>query len=97
MFFACFELLLPHFVLFTRWFTLDSVSPIRLFFTILTHITPIYPITEGTYGVVYKANDLRTSNTVALKYIRLEIDDKSMFPRIQFISALNQSNGSESK
>lgn len=34
-------------------------------------------IGEGTYGVVYRANDLYTDTVVALKYIRLEIDDHS--------------------
>ncbi|OQR88222.1 cell division protein kinase 2 [Achlya hypogyna] len=35
-------------------------------------------IGEGTYGVVYKAMDLNTSSTVALKKIRLESEDEGV-------------------
>ncbi|KAJ1722094.1 Cyclin-dependent kinase catalytic subunit [Coemansia erecta] len=33
---------------------------------------------EGTYGVVYKARDLKTNNIVAMKKIRLEGDDEGV-------------------
>eukprot|EP00937_MAST-01D_sp_MAST-1D-sp2_P004337 g4337.t1 len=33
---------------------------------------------EGTYGVVYKAEDLQTGNIVALKRIRLEVEDEGV-------------------
>ncbi|KAJ1795995.1 Cyclin-dependent kinase catalytic subunit [Coemansia sp. RSA 2399] len=33
---------------------------------------------EGTYGIVYKALDLRTGATVAMKKIRLEVDDEGV-------------------
>jgi serine/threonine protein kinase len=35
-------------------------------------------IGEGTYGVVYKAKDLKTGNMVALKRIRLEVEDEGI-------------------
>ncbi|KAJ1770042.1 Cyclin-dependent kinase catalytic subunit, partial [Coemansia sp. RSA 1843] len=33
---------------------------------------------EGTYGVVYKARDLRNGGIVAMKKIRLEVDDEGV-------------------
>ncbi|KAJ1864840.1 Cyclin-dependent kinase catalytic subunit [Coemansia sp. RSA 989] len=33
---------------------------------------------EGTYGVVYKARDLQSGKTVAMKKIRLEVDDEGV-------------------
>jgi serine/threonine protein kinase len=36
------------------------------------------PIGEGTYGVVYKAKDLSNGNMVALKKIRLEVEDEGV-------------------
>jgi cyclin-dependent kinase 2 len=38
----------------------------------------ITKIGEGTYGVVYKARDKITNETVALKKIRLEHDDEGI-------------------
>ena len=35
-------------------------------------------IGEGTYGVVYKARDINTNMTVALKKIRLEREDEGV-------------------
>lgn len=35
-------------------------------------------IGEGTYGVVYKAKDLESGNFVALKRIRLEVEDEGI-------------------
>ena len=35
-------------------------------------------IGEGTYGVVYKAMDLKTNEIVALKRIRLEVEDEGI-------------------
>ena len=35
-------------------------------------------IGEGTYGVVYKARDLHTNEIVALKRIRLEVEDEGI-------------------
>ena len=36
------------------------------------------PIGEGTYGVVYKATEKKTGDTVALKKIRLEVEDEGV-------------------
>jgi serine/threonine protein kinase len=36
------------------------------------------PIGEGTYGVVYKATDTKTGAVVALKKIRLEVEDEGV-------------------
>ena len=36
------------------------------------------PVGEGTYGVVYKAREVKTGKTVALKKIRLEIEDEGV-------------------
>mmetsp|Transcript_1583 Transcript_1583/g.2253 ORF Transcript_1583/g.2253 Transcript_1583/m.2253 type:complete len:382 (+) Transcript_1583:238-1383(+) len=33
-------------------------------------------VSEGTYGIVWKARDLRTNNTVALKQIKFDVDQK---------------------
>ena len=35
-------------------------------------------IGEGTYGIVYKAKDLQTSEIIALKKIRLENEDEGV-------------------
>lgn len=35
-------------------------------------------IRPGTYGVVYKARDVRTNTLVALKKIRLEAEDEGV-------------------
>jgi cyclin-dependent kinase len=35
-------------------------------------------ISAGTYGVVYKARDIRTGQIVALKKIRLEAEDEGV-------------------
>lgn len=36
------------------------------------------PVGEGTYGVVYKAKDRQSGETVALKKIRLEVEDEGV-------------------
>ena len=36
------------------------------------------PIGEGTYGIVYKAKDRETGETVAMKKIRLEAEDEGV-------------------
>lgn len=36
------------------------------------------PVGEGTYGVVYKAKCLKTGRIVALKRIRLEVEDEGV-------------------
>jgi cyclin-dependent kinase len=36
------------------------------------------PYLTGTYGVVYKARDIRTGQIVALKKIRLEAEDEGV-------------------
>lgn len=36
------------------------------------------PVGEGTYGVVYKAKCLKTGRDVALKKIRLEVEDEGV-------------------
>ena len=36
------------------------------------------PVGEGTYGVVYRAQEIATGTTVALKKIRLEVEDEGV-------------------
>ncbi len=36
------------------------------------------PIGQGTYGVVYRAKDRNTGETVAMKKIKLEVDDEGV-------------------
>lgn len=36
------------------------------------------PVGEGTYGVVYKARDKVTGDYVAMKKIRLEVEDEGI-------------------
>ena len=51
---------------------------------------------EGTYGVVYKAKDLQTGNIVALKRIRLEVEDEGVpstaLREISLLRELNHPN-----
>ena len=51
---------------------------------------------EGTYGVVYKAKDLQTGNIVALKRIRLEVEDEGVpstaMREISILKELNHPN-----
>ena len=50
-------------------------------------------IGEGTYGVVYKARDLKTNHNVAMKLIRVEKDDDGIPPTtIREISLLTELN-----
>lgn len=44
----------------------------------LTQYRKVEKIGEGTYGVVYKAQDLRSGRIVALKRIRLEAEDEGV-------------------
>lgn len=47
--------------------------------SLLTRYTKIdKPVGEGTYGVVYKAKEIKTNKLVALKKIRLEIEDEGV-------------------
>lgn len=54
------------------------------------------PIGEGTYGVVYKAKDLQTGASVALKKIRLEVEDEGVpstaLREISLLKELNHPN-----
>ena len=36
------------------------------------------PVGEGTYGIVYKAEEVATGKPVALKKIRLEVEDEGV-------------------
>ncbi|KAJ7058533.1 Pkinase-domain-containing protein [Mycena amicta] len=55
--------------------------------------TKIEKVGEGTYGVVYKARDLQTGGTVALKKIRLEAEDEGVpSTAIREISLLKELN-----
>jgi cyclin-dependent kinase len=44
----------------------------------LENYTKLEKVGEGTYGVVYKARDIRTGSYVALKKIRLEAEDEGV-------------------
>eukprot|EP00026_Physarum_polycephalum_P011200 Phypoly_transcript_11405.p1 GENE.Phypoly_transcript_11405~~Phypoly_transcript_11405.p1 ORF type:complete len:299 (+),score=26.26 Phypoly_transcript_11405:109-1005(+) len=46
--------------------------------TAVTRYQKIQKLGEGTYGVVYQARDLHTGNIVALKKIRLELEDEGV-------------------
>lgn len=45
-----------------------------------SHFLPafLFAVWAGTYGVVYKARDVKTGNFVALKKIRLEAEDEGV-------------------
>ncbi|RYQ95371.1 hypothetical protein Ahy_B08g090640 [Arachis hypogaea] len=59
--------------------------------TALTESEKVEKIREGTYGVIYKARDRVTNETIALKKICLEQEDEGV-PSIAFreISLLNE-------
>ena len=40
---------------------------------------PVETVGEGTYGVVYKAENAKTGDFVALKRIKLELEDEGMY------------------
>lgn len=46
--------------------------------TLLVQYEKVEKIGEGTYGVVYKARDKVTNETIALKKIRLEQEDEGV-------------------
>lgn len=46
---------------------------------VLSNYNVLHPVGEGTYGKVYKAQDKRTNELVALKKVRLE-NEKDGFP-----------------
>ena len=56
----------------------------------------IEKIGEGTYGVVYKARDMSTGGTIALKKIRLEGEDEGVpstaIREISLLKELNHEN-----
>ncbi|KAF7317657.1 Pkinase-domain-containing protein [Mycena kentingensis (nom. inval.)] len=55
--------------------------------------TKVEKVGEGTYGVVYKARDIHTGATVALKKIRLEAEDEGVpSTAIREISLLKELN-----
>ena len=39
---------------------------------------PVETVGEGTYGVVYKAENVKTGGFVALKRIKLELEDEGV-------------------
>jgi len=53
---------------------------VSLFINLLTcgQYEKVEKIGEGTYGVVYKARDKVTNETIALKKIRLEQEDEGV-------------------
>ena len=54
------------------------------------------PVGEGTYGVVYKAKEKATGEFVALKKIRLEVEDEGVpstaLREISLLKELNHPN-----
>lgn len=61
-----------------------------------TQYEKIERVGEGTYGVVYKARDLRTNAIVALKKIRLEQEEEGVpstaIREIALLKELNHAN-----
>lgn len=47
----------------------------------LSNYQILQKIGEGTYGVVYKAKNLKNGDIVALKSIRLDSEDEGYFPQ----------------
>lgn len=70
---------------FTLFHEFPSLCVLEAFLFVMENYEHLEKIGEGTYGVVYKAKEIQTGQTIALKKIPLEPEEEGMFSTHKFL------------